>query len=319
MTASSRLVTVFGGSGFIGAQAVRELARLGWRIRVAVRKPNTAHDLRPLGDVGQIQLMRCDVTRPAEVEAALRGADAVVNLVGTFNTRRFRALHVDAVRHIVEGCAANGITRLVQVSANGADPESPAAYGRTKAEGERIAREQVPSAVILRPCVAFGPGDGFLNRFAALAAMAPALPLIGGGETQFQPVYVGDVAEIVARAVDRPEYAGRDFVLGGPEVWSFREILEMIGRETHRERLLLPLPFFIARPLGAVLQLAELVGLPAPLTRDQVLMLERDDVVPEGAEGLAAFGVAPTGMEAIAPSYLWLYRRGGQFAEAVPA
>lgn len=319
MTASSRLVTVFGGSGFIGAQAVRELARLGWRIRVAVRKPNTAHDLRPLGDVGQIQLMRCDVTRPAEVEAALRGADAVVNLVGTFNTRRFQALHVDAVRAIAEGCAANGITRLVQISANGADAAAPSAYARTKAEGERIVREQVPSAVILRPCVVFGPGDGFLNRFAALGAMAPALPLIGGGETKFQPVYVGDVAQVIARAVHRPEYAGRDFVLGGPQVWSFRSILEMIGRETYRERLLLPLPFFMARPLGAVLQLTELVGLPAPLTKDQVLMLERDNVVPGGAEGLEAFGVTPTGLEAIAPSYLWLYRRGGQFAEAVPA
>lgn len=319
MTASSRLVTVFGGSGFIGAQAVRELARLGWRIRVAVRKPNNAHDLRPLGDVGQIQLMRCDVTRRADVEAALRGADAAVNLVGTFNTRRFQALHVDAARNIAEACAGDGIERLVQVSANGADAAAPAAYGRTKAEGERIVREHVPTAVILRPSVVFGPGDGFLNRFAALGALSPALPLIGGGETKFQPLYVGDLAQVIARAVDRPEYAGRDFVLGGPEVLSFREVLEMIGRETHRTRVLAPLPFFIAKPLGAVLQLTEWVGLPAPLTKDQVLMLQRDNVVADSAEGLAAFGVNPTGVEAIAPSYLWLYRRGGQFAEVVPA
>lgn len=319
MTASSRLVTVFGGSGFIGAQAVRELARRGWRIRVAVRRPNNAHDLRPLGDVGQIQLVRCDVTRQAEVEAALRGAEAVVNLVGTFDTRRFEAAHVDAVRFIAEGCAANGISRLVQVSANGADPESASAYARTKAEGERIARTHAPEAVILRPSVVFGPGDGFLNRFAAMAAMMPVLPLIGGGETRLQPVYVGDVAEAIARAVDRPEPAGRTFVLGGPSVRTFREILEMILRETQKDRLLAPVPFFVARPLGAILQLSQWVGIAPPLTRDQVLMLQSDNVVPDGAEGLSALGITPTGLEAIAPSYLWLYRRGGQFAETVPA
>ena len=319
MTTSSRLVTVFGGSGFIGGQAVRELARLGWRIRVAVRKPNTAHDLRPLGDVGQIQLMRCDVTRQADVEAALRGADAVVNLVGTFNTRRFQAMHVDAARYIAEGCAANGITRLVQVSANGADAKSPAVYGRSKAEAEAIMRERVPGAVILRPSVVFGAEDDFLNRFAAMASMSPALPLIGGGETRFQPVYVGDVAQAIARAASAPGMEGQTFTLGGPAIYTFKQILELILRETYRERVLIPVPFFAARPLGSLLQVAELFGLPAPLTRDQVLMLESDNVVPEGAPGLAALGVAPTGLEAIAPTYLWLYRRGGQFAEPVAA
>ena len=319
MTASSRLVTVFGGSGFIGGQAVRELARLGWRIRVAVRKPNTAHDLRPLGDVGQIQLMRCDVTRQADVEAALRGANAVVNLVGTFNTRRFRAMHVDAARHIAEGCAANGVTRLVQVSANGADAASPSAYARSKAEAEAIMHKHVPGAVILRPSVVFGPGDAFLNRFAAMASMSPVLPLIGGGETRFQPVHVGDVAEAVAAAATRPELAGRTFVLGGPSIYSFREILELILRETHREKVLLPLPFPMARVMGSVMQLSEMFGIAPPLTRDQVLMLQSDNVVPDGAEGLAALGIMPTGMEVIAPSYLWLYRRGGQFAEPAAA
>ena len=319
MTTSSRLVTVFGGSGFIGGQAVRELARRGWRIRVAVRKPNTAHDLRPLGDVGQIQLMRCDVTRQADVEAALRGADAVVNLVGTFNTRRFQAMHVDAARYIGEGCAANGITRLVQISANGADADSPAAYGRSKAEAEAIMREHVPGAVILRPSVVFGAEDDFLNRFAAMASMSPALPLIGGGETRFQPVYVGDVAQAIARAASAPGMEGQTFTLGGPAIYTFKQILELILRETYRERVLIPVPFFAARPLGSLLQVAELFGLPAPLTRDQVLMLESDNVVPEGAPGLAALGVAPTGLEAIAPTYLWLYRRGGQFAEPVAA
>ena len=319
MTTSSRLVTVFGGSGFIGGQAVRELARLGWRIRVAVRKPNIAHDLRPLGDVGQIQLMRCDVTRQADVEAALRGADAVVNLVGTFSTRRFQAMHVDAARYIAEGCAANGITRLVQVSANGADAKSPAAYGRSKAEAEAIMRQHVPGAVILRPSVVFGAEDDFLNRFAAMASMSPALPLIGGGETRFPPVYVGDVAQAIARAASAPGMEGQTFTLGGPAIYTFKQILELILRETYRERVLIPVPFFAARPLGSLLQVAELFGLPAPLTRDQVLMLESDNVVPEGAPGLAALGVAPTGLEAIAPTYLWLYRRGGQFAEPVAA
>ena len=319
MTTSSRLVTVFGGSGFIGGQAVRELARLGWRLRVAVRKPNIAHDLRPLGDVGQIQLTRCDVTRQADVEAALRGADAVVNLVGTFNTRRFQAMHVDAARYIGEGCAANGITRLVQVSANGADAQSPAAYGRSKAEAEAIMREHVPGAVILRPSVVFGAEDDFLNRFAAMASMSPALPLIGGGETRFQPVYVGDVAQAIARAASAPGMEGQTFTLGGPAIYTFKQILELILRETYRERVLIPVPFFAARPLGSLLQIAELFGLSAPLTRDQVLMLESDNVVPEGAPGLAALGVAPTGLEAIAPTYLWLYRRGGQFAEPVAA
>lgn len=319
MTASPRLVTVFGGSGFVGSQAVREMARMGWRIRVAVRNPNTAHDLRPLGDVGQIQLMRCDVTRPAEVEAALRGADAVVNLVGTFNTRRFQAVHVDAARLIAEGCAANGIERLVHVSANGADAGSSSAYARTKAEAETIMREHVPGAVILRPSVVFGPEDDFLNRFAALAAMSPALPLIGGGETRFQPVYVGDVARVIARAVDGPGVEGMTFTLGGPAILTFRGILELILRETYRERVLVPVPFFIARALGSVLQLGELFGLTPPLTRDQVLMLESDNVVPEGAPGLSAFGITPTGLEAIASSYLWLYRRGGQFAEPAAA
>lgn len=319
MTASPRLVTVFGGSGFVGSQAVRELARLGWRIRVAVRNPNTAHDLRPLGDVGQIQLMRCDVTRPAEVEAALRGADAVVNLVGTFNTRRFQAVHVEAARLIAEGCAANGIGRLVQVSANGADESSASAYARTKAEAETIMRQHVPGAVILRPSVVFGPEDDFLNRFAAMAAVSPALPLIGGGETRFQPVYVGDVARVIARAVDRPDVEGQTFTLGGPAIYTFRQILELILRETYRERVLVPVPFFMARALGSVLQLVQLFGLTPPLTRDQVLMLEGDNVVPEGAPGLSAFGFTPTGLEAIAPSYLWLYRRGGQFAEPVAA
>ncbi len=314
---SPGLVTVFGGSGFIGAQAVRALARDGWRIRVAVRRPSMAFDLRPLGDVGQIQPVRCNIGSAEDVAAALKGADAAVNLVGILyeaGKRTFHSQHVDGPRMIAEACVAQGVGRLVQVSAIGADVESPSAYGRSKGEGEAAVRAVKPDAVILRPSIVFGAGDGFLNKFAQMATMAPALPLIGGGQTRFQPVHVGDVAAAIARATGDADAAGRTFELGGPAVWTFEAILKYILRETGRDRLLAPLPFFVARPLGDLLQMASLVGIAPPLTRDQVLMLERDNVVAPGAEGLAALGIEPTGLEAIAPSYLWRYRKGGQFA-----
>lgn len=317
MTAS-RLVVVFGGSGFIGTGTVRELARRGWRVRVAVRNPNLAHDLRPQGDVGQIQLVRCDARRDAEVEAALRGADAVVNLIGVLHERPgagFSAMHAGVAERIARAAATNGVARLVQVSAIGADEASPSAYARSKAEAEKAARQHVPGAVIVRPSVVFGPGDGFLNRFAAMAAVSPVLPLVGDGETRFQPVFVGDVARALAEAVDRPGAAGRTFELGGPAIYTFREILELVLRETGRDRLLAPLPFPLARIVGSLAQLTALVGIAPLLTRDQAVLLERDNVVAEGAEGLSALGVTPTGIEAVAPSYLWLHRRGGQFAE----
>jgi len=315
------VVTLFGGSGFIGSQAVRALARRGWRIRVAVRNPVLAIEIQPLGDPGQIQFMRCDVTNPADVAAAVRGADAVVNLVGVLHDgggrRGFDAVHVDAAKTIAEAARATGVQRLVQMSAIGADPESASAYGRSKARAEDAIRAVYPDAVILRPSLVFGAGDGFLNRFAALAVQSPVLPLIGGGETRFQPVYVGDVAEAIARGVIRADAAGRTFELGGPTIYTFREILELVRRETGRDRLLLPLPFFVARPLGALLQLVGILGVTPPLTRDQVFMLEHDNVVSDGAATLADLGVQhPNGMEVIAPSYLWRYRVGGQFAES---
>lgn len=314
----SGLVTVFGGSGFIGAQAVRALAKKGWRIRVAVRNPVTANELQPLGDVGQIQLMRCDVTRPEDVALALKGADAAVNLVGALYEapgRGFRKLHVDAAETIAKAARAAKIDRVVQVSSIGADTQGAAAYARSKGEAEVLMRRIRPDAVILRPSIVFGMGDGFLNRFAAMATWSPALPLIGGGETRFQPVYVGDVAEAVAQAVIRPEVGGRTFELGGPAIYSFKDLLRLILRETGRNRLLVPMPFFIARILGSAAQTTALVGVAPLLTRDQVLMLETDNVVAQGAEGIAALGVQPTGLEAIVPSYLWRYRVGGQFAE----
>lgn len=315
------VVTLFGGSGFIGSQAVRALARRGWRIRVAVRNPVLAIEIQPLGDPGQIQFMRCDITNPADVAQAVRGADAVVNLVGVLHDaggkRGFDAVHTEAAKTIAEAAKAAGVERLVQISAIGADAASPSAYGRTKAQAEAAVREVYPDAVILRPSLVFGAGDSFLNRFAAMATMAPALPLIGGGETRFQPVYVGDVAEAIARGVTRADAAGRTYELGGPSLYTFREVLELVRRETGRERMLVSVPFIVAKPLGSLLQLSRFVGLTPPLTRDQVLMLEKDNVVASDAFGLSDLGIDhPAGMAAIAPSYLWRYRVGGQFAEA---
>lgn len=312
------LVTVFGGSGFVGAQAVRVLARRGWRVRVAVRNPNQAVELKPAGDPGQIQLIRCDVNDPAQVAEACRGANAVVNLIGILfesGKRTFEAMHVDAARRIAEQARTAGVSRFVQVSAIGADAEGKSAYARSKAAGEAAVREVFPDAVILRPSVVFGPGDDFLNRFAVMATFAPALPLVGLGRTKFQPVYVGDVAEAIARSVEDVSLAGRTFELGGPATLTFEEVLRLVLRETGRARLLAPLPFSVARAIGSVAQLSAFVGIPPVLTRDQVLSLETDNVVGDGAEGLAALGVQPTGMEAVVPSYLWRYRRGGQFAE----
>jgi uncharacterized protein YbjT (DUF2867 family) len=316
---SPGLVTVFGGSGFVGAQAVRALAKAGWRVRVAVRAPNISYDLRPLGDVGQIQPVRCDITSPEDVAAALRGASAAVNLVGVLHEqgrRTFEALHLDGARIVAEACAAARIDRLVHVSAIGANPESESDYARTKAAGEMAVRVAKPDAVIIRPSIVFGAGDSFLNRFASLATMAPALPLIGGGETKMQPVYVGDVAEAITRATTRADAAGRTFELGGPAVWSFGDILRYILRETGRERALAPLPFGIARALGGLAQISAVFGVAPVLTKDQVILLETDNVVAPGAEGLSALGIEPTGLEAIAPAYLWRYRKGGQFAES---
>ena len=315
------VVTLFGGSGFIGSQAVRALARRGWRIRVAVRNPVLAIEIQPLGDPGQIQFMRCDITNPADVAQAVRGADAVVNLVGVLHDaggkRGFDAVHTEAGKTLAEAAKAAGVERLVQISAIGADAASPSAYGRTKAKAEEAVRAVYPDAVILRPSLVFGAGDGFLNRFASMATMSPALPLIGGGETKFQPVWVGDVAEAVARSVTRTDAAGRTFELGGPSLYTFREVLELVRRETGRDRMLVPVPFSIARPLGSLLQLSRFVGVTPPLTRDQVLMLEKDNVVAPDALGLGDLGIDhPAGMAAIAPSYLWRYRVGGQFAEA---
>ncbi|WP_298123911.1 complex I NDUFA9 subunit family protein [Brevundimonas sp.] len=319
MTATGTgLVTVFGGSGFVGSQAVRALTKRGWRVRVAVRRPNLAVELKPAGDVGQIQLVRCDVNSPDDVAAALQGADACVNLIGILyesGRRTFKAMHEDAARRIAEAARAAGVSRFVQVSAIGADANALSDYARTKAAAEAAVRSVYPQAVILRPSVVFGPGDDFLNRFAAMATMAPALPLVGGGQTKFQPVYVGDVAEAIGMAVTDLAPAGRTFELGGPAIQTFEDLLKLVLRETGRRRALLPIPFPLARLIGWVAQNSARVGIAPVLTLDQVLGLQSDNVVGPGAEGLAELGIQPTGLDAVAPGYLWRYRQGGQFAD----
>ena len=259
----------------------------------------------------------------ADVAAAVRGSDAVVNLVGVLHEgggkRAFKAVHVEAAKTIAEAAKAAGVKRLVQISAIGADANSASAYGRSKAQAEAEVRAVYPDAVILRPSLVFGAGDGFLNRFAALATFSPVLPLIGGGETKFQPVYVADAAEAIARATVASEAQGETYELGGPSVWTFEDILKFILRETNRRNILLPLPFPVARLIGSLAQIPAMIGLRPALTKDQVVLLETDNVVTPGAKGLADLGVEPSGLEAIAPAYLWRYRNGGQYAESPAA
>lgn len=315
------LITVFGGSGFVGSQVVSALARRGWRIRIACRRPDRAWKLQTAGTVGQIKTLRCDASDAAQVAEALHGADAAINLVGILyegGGRKFQDLHVGVSRTIAEACAAADI-RLLQMSALGANPESASDYARTKAEAEMAVREVKPDAIIVRPSVVFGAGDDFLNKFGKMAQTAPVLPLIGGGQTRFQPVYVGDVAAAIAVALGRSDSAGQTYELGGPAVMTFEEVLKLVSRETYRTPGLVPLPFFVAKLIGALAQVPAILGLKPVLTQDQVELLKSDNVVSGGAKGLADLGIEPTGVEAVAASYLWRYRKGGQFAEPVAA
>lgn len=311
------LVTVFGGSGFLGRHVVRALARRGYRIRVAVRNPNLAGHLQPLGNVGQIQAISANLRVGWSVDRAVQGADHVVNLVGILaegGRQRFDTVQHEGARAVAEAARAQGAT-LTHVSAIGADEDSSAAYARTKALGERAVTETMSDAVIFRPSIMFGPEDGFFNRFAAMARYSPVLPLLGGGETKLQAVYVADVAEAVALAVDGKVERGRIYELGGPEVKSFRSWMDEMLAVVDRKRMFVSVPWPIAGLMGSVLGL-----LPSPqLTRDQVEMLKTDNVVSEAAtsEGrtLAGLGIAPQGPDAILPSYLWRYRQAGQFTK----
>ena len=310
------LVTIFGGSGFVGSQSVRVLAKAGRRIRVAVRRPWQAYRLRLLGDVGQIEIVQANVRNPASIERALEGAEDCVNAAAVMyeaGRQKFQSLHVMGAQNIAEAARRRGVGRFVQISALGADPHSPAKYARTKADGEAAVRAIYPDAVVLRPSVVFGPEDKFFNRFAAMAVTSPALPLIGGGETRFQPVFVGDVAKAVGAALEGP--GGGTYELGGPSVYSFRQLMELVLKEIGRERLLLPIPWSAAALIGTVGDFAAGFGFAPPLTADQVALLRADNVVAAGAPGLAELGVTPTPLEPIIPTYLYRYRKGGQFAD----
>jgi NADH dehydrogenase len=305
------VATVFGGSGFIGRYVVKRLAAAGHVVRVAVRDPEGALFLKPMGGVGQVVPLRADVTKDAEVQAAVTGVDVVVSLVGILFEkphRSFSAVQAEAPGRIARASAAAGVRRLVHVSAIGADAGSDAAYARTKAAGEAAVLKTFPAATILRPSIVFGPEDGFFNRFAGMASVLPALPLIGGGHTQFQPVYVGDVADAVMAALARDDAMGRTYELGGPRTYSFKALLQYILEVTGRRRALVNLDWRLAMLQG---RLGELLPTP-PITRDQVRMLRRDNVVGAGMPGLAELGITPTAVEAIVPGYLARFRRGGR-------
>ena len=318
MTARSpfdTLVTVYGGSGFLGRHVVRALAKRNYRIRVAVRRPELANFLQPLGRVGQIHAVQANLRHAPSVEAAARDAQVLVNLVGILFERgrqRFDTVHTYGAEQVALAASAHG-ARLVHVSAIGADEHSPAHYARSKAAAERLVLAAQPQAVIMRPSILFGPEDDFFNRFASLARMSPALPLIGGGMTRFQPVFVGDVAAAIADAVDGNARAGTVYELGGPEVRTFKELMQYVLATIERKRLLVPIPFFVAKMQAAVLQY-----LPKPLlTPDQVELLRVDNVVSEAAKAegrtLQGLGIEPEPIEAIVPSYLWRFRKTGQF------
>ncbi len=314
VTARPKLVTVFGGSGFLGRHVVQALARRGYLVRVAVRRPDLAGYVVPVGNVGQVMPVQANLRVRWSVDRAVQGADAVVNLVGILyesGRQRFDAVQDFGARAVARAAGAP----LVHVSAIGADADSPSAYARSKAAGEKAVLETVPSAVILRPSILFGPEDGFFNKFAGMARFSPALPLVGGGHTLFQPAYVADVAEAVARAVDGKVAGGRIYELGGPEVLSFRQCMERMLGVIERDRLLVPVPWWAASLLGSVLGV-----LPKPiLTADQVRLLKADNVVSEAArrEGrsFAGIGIAPRGIDPVLPSYLWSYRPAGQFTK----
>ncbi len=310
------LVTVFGGSGFVGRHVVRALARRGYRIRVAVRRPDLAGHLQPLGTVGQIHAVQANLRHRWSVDRAVEGADAVVNLVGILaegGRQTFDAVQSFGARAVAEASRGAGAGRLVQASAIGASGGSKSRYARSKAAGEAAVLETVPSAVIVRPSIVFGPEDEFFNRFAEMARLSPALPLIGGGRTRFQPVFVGDVAEAIARAVDGSVAGGRIYELGGPEVVSFRQCMEIVLRETRRHRLLVNIPFPVAEAMAAAT--GWLPG--APITTDQVEQLKSDNVVSEEAardgRTLPGIGIEPRAMAAILPTYLYRYRPRGQY------
>lgn len=315
----NKLVTIYGGSGFIGRYIARRMAKEGWRVRVAVRRPNEAIFVRPYGVVGQVEPVFCNIRDDASVRAVMQGADAVVNCVGVLNEvgrNGFDAVQAEGAARVARIAAELGVDRLVQLSAIGADPDAASAYARSKAAGEAAVRLAFPQAVILRPSVVFGTEDQFFNRFAAMTRLGPFLPVVGAG-TRFQPVYVDDVAQAAVKAV-LGEAAPGIYELGGPDVHSFRALMQKMLQVVQRRRLIVNIPFFVARIIGGAFDLLQTLTLGlftnGLITRDQVRNLAHDNVVSPHARGLADLGIAPTPIDAVLPEYLWRYRPSGQFA-----
>ncbi|MCI4645908.1 MAG: complex I NDUFA9 subunit family protein [Hyphomonadaceae bacterium] len=322
------LVTLIGGSGFIGRYAAHALVRAGWRVRVACRRPNLAQDVKVAGPPGWVDLVQANIRNPASLARAMDGADIVVNLVGILyeaGKQSFETTQDEGARAVAQAAQAAGVSRLVHMSAIGADADSKASYARTKAAGEAAVREVFPEAVILRPSIVFGPEDEFFNKFASMACwpilhFVPIMPLIGGGKTRFQPVYAGDVADAILAAATREDAAGKTYELGGPRSYSFKQLYDFIFETTDRQRLKLPVPFFAAKPFAMLVGLAfripltRLVFGAPPITGDQVDMLRSDNLVSENALTLADLGVTDLeSVESIVPTYLWRFRPYGEF------
>ena len=313
----SKLVTIFGGSGFVGRYIAQRMAREGWRVRVAVRRPNEAQFVRPYGSVGQVEPILCNIRDDDSVRKATHGADSVVNCVGTFDAggkNNFDAVQHEGAARIARIAAEEGVARLVHISAIGADAESDSRYCKTKGLGEQAILSDFPHAVILRPSVIFGPEDQFFNRFSRMARMSPVIPLVGA-DTLFQPVYVDDVSQAAVKGVLGEAEPGV-YELGGPDVDSFRELMGVMLETIRRRRLILGLPFWVGNVMGHVTGAVSAItgGLaPQPITVDQVKALRSDNIVADGAAGFAELGITPTSMEAVLPSYLWQFRPSGQY------
>ncbi|EBA16922.1 NADH ubiquinone oxidoreductase, putative [Roseobacter sp. SK209-2-6] len=316
----SKLVTIYGGSGFVGRYIARRMAKEGWRVRVAVRRPNEAMHVKPYGVPGQVEPVLCNIRNDASVAAAMQGADAVVNCVGILNElgkNTFTSVQVDGAARVARIAHKQGVDNLVHISALGADAEGASEYARSKALGEEAVLGYFPSAVILRPSVIFGSEDGFFNRFAGMASLSPVLPIAKGG-TKFQPVYVDDVAKAAVKAI-QGEAASGIYELGGPEVKSFSDLLKDMLPVIHRRRLVLSMPGFVARLVALGFDIVQFASFQLVenkiLTRDQLKSLGRDNVVADGAKGFADLGIEPEMLGPILPSYLWKYRPSGQYDE----
>jgi len=314
----SKLVTIYGGSGFVGRYIARRMAGEGWRVRVAVRRPNEAMFVKTYGVVGQVEPVLCNIRDDASVAAALHGADAVVNCVGVLNAlgeNGFDSVQAEGATRVARLAAEAGVARMVHVSAIGADAESDSAYSRSKAEGEAGVSAHMPDAIILRPSVIFGTEDQFFNRFAGMTRMGPFLPLVGA-DTKFQPVFVDDVAQAAVKGVLGQAEPGV-YELGGPEVKTFRALMQQMLDVIHRRRVILSMPFFLARIMAGVLDIVKFVSFQLfpnhILTRDQLKNLRKDNVVSPKARGFADLGIEPTTLESVLPEYLWKFRPSGQY------